>query len=127
MKHPPPNHDDHAFDDAMRALHAQSLERISPNTRLRLRPARRTTEASRAPARPAFGWVLATGCAAVFALAIGLQLRGPTPATSPATEQPLALADTTASAFDDSVAVLDENPDLYLWLAANDEPMPALE
>ena len=48
-----------------------------------------------------------------------------TGATAPASA-PLASTAPT-SAYDDTVAVLDENPDLYLWLASNDEPMPVLE
>lgn len=121
------NHDhDTRFDQAMRQLHAEALTQVTANTRARLRSARHAA-AIQAPARRGVGWVLATGCAAVFALVIGLQLRGPTPgsppAAPPATE---ALADTqtVASDYDDTVAVLEENPDLYLWLASNDEPMP---
>ena len=132
-KHGPTKHDNdhHAFDAAMRALHAQSLDQLSINTRWRLRPARHAPAATRAPARPAFGWVLATGGAAVFALAIGLQLfglspRGTAPGAAAPASTPLASTAPT-SAYDDTVAVLDENPDLYLWLAANDEPMPVLE
>lgn len=119
-------HDDERFDQAMRGLHAQALSQVSSATRARLRVARHaaaTPAGARAPRR-GFGWVLASGCAAVFALVIGLQLR-----PVPAPDAPPAAIATTASAYDadTAVAVLDENPDLYLWLAYNDDAVPTLE
>src|SRR3546814_12026252 len=60
--------------------------------------------------------LLAASFAAVLALMIGMQLwnePAPTP-VAPAT----VVADTGTDA--DIDAVLDENPDLYLWLASND-------
>jgi hypothetical protein len=130
-EHDPMNtpHDDGRFDQAMRELHAQAVAQVSSPTRARLRVARQ------AAARPAIqrephrglNWVLGSGLAAVFAVAIGLQLR---PAQTPAPASPSALATTTnATAFDSdsAVAALDENPDLYLWLASNDDAVPSLE
>lgn len=117
---------DEAFDIAMRELHAQALMQVSPQTRARLRAAR-TAAAQRAPMR-GFGWVLASGCAAVFALAIGLQWH-----RSPGVTVPTQIADTeTADYATDgaygALAALDENPDFYLWLASNDDTLPvALE
>ena len=71
--------DDHSFDQAMRRLHMQAVDQVSPATRARLRFARQ--------------------------------------------------AATTATAYDadTALATLDENPDLYLWLASNDDAMPALD
>ncbi|MFC3552040.1 hypothetical protein ACFOLC_13600 [Lysobacter cavernae] len=122
------NHDrDQAFDQAMRRLHAQAVEQVSPATRARLRAARHVgAEAARAPRR-GFGWVLASGCAAVFALAIAMQLQ-PRPASTPATASfaTTSTPDTgTLYEVGTAVAALDENPDLYLWLASNDDAMPA--
>lgn len=120
--------DDARFDQAMRALHAQSLASVSSGTRARLRVAR---HAAAAPAgvrepRRGFGWVLASGCAALFALVIGLQLR-PTPTPVAPTAQPAIAAAPALYDADSAMAVLDENPDLYLWLASNDDAMPSLE
>ena len=123
--------DDHSFDQAMRRLHMQAVDQVSPATRARLRVARQaaTTPAATREHRRGPGWVLATGFAAVSALAIGLMLR-PSPqapaATSPA---PAVAAATTTAAYDadTGLATLDENPDLYLWLASNDDAMPALD
>jgi hypothetical protein len=116
---------DESFDNAMRELHAQALMHVSPMTRGRLRVGR--TAPQRAPIR-GFGWVLASGFAAVFAIAIGLQLQKP-PATTVSTQT--AASTTPDSSADDVtglVATLDENPDFYLWLASNDDTLPvALE
>src|SRR5687767_12844075 len=75
-------HDPHdeSFDSAMRELHAQALSHVSPMTRARLRVGR--TTAQRAPIR-GLGWVLASGFAAVFAVAIGVQWQKPPAATEP--------------------------------------------
>lgn len=127
----PVNHDsrDERFDHAMRALHAQSLEQVSPATRARLRVARHAAahpSGARAPRR-GFGWVLASGTAAVFALAIGLQLR-PTQAPDVAPAPAVATIATSAGTdVDTTIATLDENPDLYLWLASNDDAIAALD
>lgn len=116
---------DESFDNAMRELHAQALMHVSPMTRARLRVGR--TAAQRAPIR-GFGWVLASGFAAVFAIAIGLQLQKPPAAT--VSTQTAASTNPESNADDGTglVATLDENPDFYLWLASNDDAQPvALE
>lgn len=116
------NHDnrDARFDAAVRQLHATATERISGRTQLQLQQRPRTV-----PVRPAsrrFGWPLGASFAAVLALMVGLQLRhAPTP--TPAT--PVAVA--VAGNSDDIDAVLDENPDLFLWLASNDAYALAME
>ena len=113
----PHDHDD-TFDRAMRDLHAQALTQVSPRSRARLRAAR-TAATHRAPTR-GLRWALATGLLAVFALAIGLQWRGP----SSTANLPTQTAAIDAADFG-AVATLDENPDLYLWLASNDDNLPA--
>lgn len=121
-----PNHpqgDDERFDQAMRELHAQAVAQVSSPTRARLRAARHGATAAR-ESRRGYGWILASGCAAVFALAIALQLQ-PRPASKP-DAPPLAEVSAPYDA-DTAVAALDENPDLYLWLASNDDALPAAE
>lgn len=116
---------DARFDAAMRALHRQALERVEPATRARLRSIR--SEAARAPVRRGglLGWALASGGVAAVALALGLQFAGPAP-QAPAAAAP-ALAELPPAAgydADTAVAALDENPDLYLWLASNGDALP---
>jgi len=127
------DHDDR-FDNAMRGLHAQAVSQVSSATRARLRVARQAAarpSTERTPRR-GFGWVLGSGLAAVFAVAIGLQLR-PAQAPVPTTSAPTAIASAgtprnpTAFDADTAIAALDENPDLYLWLASNDDAVPSLE
>jgi hypothetical protein len=128
------NTPDDRFDDAMRALHAQSVSQVSSATRARLRVARHAAarpSAQREPRR-GFNWVLGSGLAAVFAVAIGLQLR-PAQAPAPTSSAPPAVAsvDTPANPIsfdaDTALAALDENPDLYLWLASNGDAVASLE
>ena len=115
----PSGHD--SFDRAMRDLHAQALMQVSAPTRTRLRTARAATTHG-APMR-GLRWVVATAFAAVFALAIGLQWHGP----DATTDAPTQTASRDAANYG-AIATLDENPDLYLWLASNDDTLPpALE
>ncbi|BDU15699.1 hypothetical protein [Lysobacter auxotrophicus] len=122
---------DERFDNAMRELHAQAVSQVSSATRARLRVARHAAArptAEREPRR-GFHWVLGSGLAAVFAIAIGLQLRPAQTPTPSASTPMVASAPTGASPFDadTAIAALDENPDLYLWLASNDDAVPSLE
>lgn len=112
------------FDAAMRRLHANAVERVSGRTRLQLQQAPRRAPAT--PARQRFGWPLAASFAAVLALMVGVQLwNAPEPSVSGQAAPPVfAAASDTA---DDIDAVLDENPDLYLWLASNDAYALAME
>lgn len=121
---------DHEFDRAARRHHAAALAALPPQTRARLRAARQTA-ASTAPVAHRLGWTLAGSCAAVFALAISVQLhRDPAGAppiqsasSAPATDRGDALA-VEREEFESLVATLDESPDLYLWLAVNDDALP---
>lgn len=115
---------DASFDRAVRELHAQALSQVSPQVRARLRAARTAAATAHAP-RHAWRWALASGCAAVFALTIGLQWQGPSPATVVPTQTATSNAtDDRADDSDNAIAALDENPDLYLWLASNDDTLP---
>lgn len=121
------------FDRAMRQRHAESLQRLSPATLARLRAARGDALAAARRPRP-FGWGLASAAAAMCALAIGVSwLRSdpPNAATVPATLAGAAAGidagDALLAAEVEAVmAPLDEDPDLYLWLAANDDALPPL-
>jgi ferric-dicitrate binding protein FerR (iron transport regulator) len=117
------NHDnrDARFDAAMRQLHEVATERISGRTRLQLQQRPRTASVAR-PAARRLGWPVAASFAAVLALMVGLQLRQD-PAPLPATPA----ADAVADSGDDIDIVLEENPDLYLWLASNDAYALAME
>lgn len=109
------------FDAIARARHAASLERLSARTQARLAQAQRPATRPVLRQRPA--WALPTVLAAIAVLAIAVQLR-PEPATAPAApsaDAALVVAGTTST---DPAAVLDENPDLYLWLASTDDVMP---
>jgi anti-sigma-K factor RskA len=106
------------FDDALRQRHAAAISHLSARTQAQLR--NRLAASGAAPrhfVRHRLAWAAATACATLFALVIGLQLRPQSmPATSPAT---VAVDDSQADAST-TYAVLDENPDLYLWLASKD-------
>ncbi|MEN1930100.1 hypothetical protein WCE37_14060 [Luteimonas sp. MJ250] len=118
------------FDRRMRALHAHAVEQVPSRTTYQLRIRREA--AARAPAARRSGgwWLAATATAtAVFALAIGL--RQPDPSSLPGGSDIPALATATeavqAADYDESFAALDEDPDLYLWLAAQDSLILAME
>ena len=110
------NHSD--FDDALRRRHAAAVAHLSARTQVQLRNRMAASTATpRHVVRHRMAWAAATACAALFALVIGLQLRPqPTPAASPAT----VVVDDSQGDANAAYAALDENPDLYLWLASND-------
>jgi anti-sigma-K factor RskA len=115
--------DKEMFDRDMRKLHAAAVDRISPPTLARLRAARHAAQT--APQRGhAWRWAAASVLPAVLAIAIGMRFlphSTPTPVA-----QPMAAA-TSGGSYADSVAVLDENPDLYLWLASSEAEPLAME
>ncbi|MDQ3617892.1 MAG: hypothetical protein M3374_04110 [Pseudomonadota bacterium] len=117
---PPSADDEHVFDLAMRQRYAESLSRLPSNTHAWLRTARHAA-ALQAPASAGIGagWKWASAVATVFGLALGLQLfNAPTPIEPAPAASAIAVTDTPYDA-ESAVAVLDENPDMYLWLAAN--------
>ena len=109
------------FDRDMRKLHATAVNHISPQTLARLRAARQAAQTAPRPGR-AWRWIAATAFSAVLAVAIGLQFL---PQSAPApTAQPMVATVDASGDYNSSVPTLDENPDLYLWLAsAEAEPM----
>ncbi len=121
---PSPPDTDTAFDQSMRQRYAQALQALPPSTAGALRAARRTALDPASHARslhPALRW--AGAFATVAALALGLRFFEDEPATAPT--QQVAAVD--ADEFDVAIGALDENPDLYLWLAANDDLPPTPE
>ena len=119
------NDRDARFDAAMRQLHATAVDRVSGRTQLQLQQRPRPVPAA-APARRRFGWrPLAASFAAVLALMVGVQLWN-VPEPSPAGQATMPAA-TVADTTDDIDAVLDENPDFYLWLASSDAYALAME
>ncbi|MEG3191106.1 hypothetical protein SNE32_02105 [Lysobacter sp. D1-1-M9] len=120
-RHDPDLHDE-AFDRAVRARHAEALRQVPASIHARLRAHRHATANGTASSVSGTGWRLAGLCAAVFALALGLQ-HFTAPSMPPSTPPPLDEI-TPVAQVDLAVAALDENPDLYLWLAANDDALP---
>lgn len=125
------NPHDHDFDLQARRLHAQALQQLSPQVCARLREARGAA-ATGATRRSGRGWLLAGAATAAVALVLALQLRPSAPQAAPtpvlaSTPDPAERASDRAELdreLDDMLAALDENPDLYLWLAANDDALP---
>lgn len=122
-------HDEHAFDQAMRRRYSESLLQLPSGIHARLRAARHAA-AIRTPARMGnasrSGWKLTGALAAVFAVALGLSFFSAslTDQTVP-DAAPSAVVGTSTNA-ESTVSILDESPDMYLWLAANDDALPAL-
>ena len=113
---------DNDFDRRARQLHATALASVSPQTLAKLRNARHAATQS-APSRHGWRWLTATAFSAVLAVAIGFQFV-PRTATPVAPAQPVASADAATS---DYSASLEENPDLYVWLASADARLLAQE
>ena len=123
--------DDGGFDAQARTLHRASLAQMSPQALVRLRAARH--EAQRAApasgdARP-WRWLTATALTAVLAVGVGLQFLPQAPtSSSPGMTTPVPLAATDDDALDGTAAgTLEEDPDLYLWLASADAQPLAME
>ena len=115
---------DNAFDRDMRQLHAAAVSQVSPQTLARLRAARYAAQT--APKRGhAWRWVTATAFSAVLAVALGVQFL-PRSGTVPASQPMVATVDNDDE-YGDSVATLDESPDLYMWLASSEAEPLAME
>ena len=122
---------DRDFDAQARNLHRASLAQMSPQTLARLRAARH--EARRAApasggARP-WRWIAATAFTAVLAVGVGLQFLPQAPTTtSPGATTTAPLAANNGDALDETAAgTLEEDPDLYLWLASAEAQPLAME
>ena len=126
------------FDRRMRALHAEAVAQVPARTlyQLRVRAAASARgpvpapgqDRAKARTRPHAGWWLAAASAAVFALALGLRDPAPLPSVDD-TLPPLASVAEAANAaeFEDGLAALEEDPDLYVWLASQDGLILAME
>ncbi|MGO3127819.1 MAG: hypothetical protein ACTIJY_07100 [Luteimonas sp.] len=120
---------DQQDDAALRALYRQAQDTITPATTTRLHRARHAASQAVAPARRGWGLPLATGLAAVCALAIGARMLMPT-VDAPTATPVLAAAESAAhidEGVDEALAGYDESPDFYRWLAANESTLLAVE
>ena len=114
--------DDDAFDRTLQALHAEAVSQVSPRTRAQLQHRLRAAMSSSAPVAH-HRWRLAT--AAVLATVVLSVAYVDTIRWHPRNAtQAIAAGDT---AQPDVVAVIDEPPDLYLWLASDDARQFAME
>lgn len=107
---------DLAFDGQARAAHAAALASLSPRVRSRLAAMRRDAALASPHAHGRWHWLAATACSAVLAVALGLHLqpdRGTAQRPAGATA-----ADTSADDYGTG-RMLDENPDLYVWLGSD--------
>jgi hypothetical protein len=116
------------FDQQARQWHAAALKELSPATLARLRAARHAAQTQAPPVRGLHGygrWIAATAFTAVLAVGIGVRLlplgESPLPSEMPAV--PIA----SNNEYNSAANVLDEDPDLYLWLASADAPPLAME
>jgi hypothetical protein len=125
------------LDRQARQWHAAALEELSPATLARLRSARHAAQTDARPARGLHGygrWLAATAFTAVLAVGIGVRLlpwgESPRPIempTVPVASNGDASTNEYSAANYSSANVLDEDPDLYLWLASADAPPLAME
>lgn len=113
--------DDDAFDRALRSTHAVAVASVSAATRAQLRQRLR---AVRAPASASRTWRFAAAAALSVVLASGVvwRLEGLRNAQR---DRPVVAG--TVAADGDTLAVIDETPDLYLWLASPDADQFASE
>lgn len=111
---------EHEIDAKARQWHDASLAQLTPRTLMQLRAARQ--QALAAPQRRRqWPWLAATACSTMLAVLIGVQwLSAPqSPAPAPVSA--------TAVPADETIGPLDENPDLYLWLASSEAQPLAME
>ncbi len=125
-------HDDKQ-GDAIRALHAHALDQLSPRVRAQLQQRRRAALRGESVQVPASKWRLAVPLAAaatVGALVIGMQLRSLPPTTHAPMVAAVPPASTSTVTGNEDAAItstLEENPDLYVWLASDDAVLMAME
>lgn len=115
------------FDRHARQLHAAALASLSPQTLARLRSARQAPGPGARRSR-SFTWLGVTACTMLLAVLAASQLlplhrSGASTSQSPAVAAvPRADAADAADASDalvSSAGVLDQDPDLYLWLGSD--------
>ncbi len=110
---------DLALDGQARAAHAAALDRLSPAVRARLASMRREAALAAPPHRRGWLWLAATATSAVLAVALGLHLQPETPHAQ--TDAASAAGAAASAAADDygTARMLDESPDLYVWLGSD--------
>jgi hypothetical protein len=120
------------LDQQARQWHAAALKELSPATLARLRAARHAAQTGTDRAGSLHGqgrWLAATAFTALLAVAIGVRVLPwddrPAPAVAPAAPA-IAAGDAGSNEFS-TASALDEDPDLYLWLASADAPPLAME
>ncbi|NLB59218.1 MAG: anti-sigma factor [Gammaproteobacteria bacterium] len=116
------------IDRIARAIHAEAVDRVPHHTLARLRPRNAAAPARRGwRPTPALGWSLATACAAVFVFAVGMHaLVAPEGPQAPPPSPALAEAPAELPAFDpydDPLIAFDEDPDLFVWLDSDAQPL----
>lgn len=117
---------DHDFDSNARAMHGAALRQLSPATLARLRSARAQAQTATTPHR--WAWLAATALSGVLAVGLGMQfLPGSSPAPGSSTQLAQQATTTHTTDANGSVTLLDENPDLYLWLASSEAQPLAME
>ena len=113
------------FDRDMQQLHATAVDNISPQTLARLRAARHGLANETAPHRGHdWRWMTASTFSAVLAVAIGVQFL---PTSQPVAPASPTVATVVADEYTTGVTALDENPDLYVWLASSEAEPLAME
>jgi len=131
-------HDPHAedFDAAVHARYAQATMQLSPSTRIQLHKRLRATLAGNVQEKHAGlpVWRLATACSLALVFGFGALWRAsndkPSAAVPPVTlvaPQGAVVAALPKADSGEQVAMLDESPDLYLWLASDDAKSFATE
>jgi len=120
------------LDQQARQWHAAALKELSPATLARLRAARHAARTEAGPVRGLHGygrWLAATAFTAVLAVGIGVRLLpwGESPQASETPAVAMAGNGDTRSNEYNAANVLDEDPDLYLWLASAEAPPLAME
>jgi len=115
-----------SFDHDMRTLHASAVAQVSPQTLARLRSARHAMPTAPARTGVAWPWLAASLGSAVLAIAIGVQFLPQNEPANDAVPQ-MAVAAADERDYPGSLAALDENPDLYIWLASTEAAPLAME
>jgi hypothetical protein len=112
---------DEALDRALRAIHADAVSNLSARTQAQLRQRLRSATTP-APSRR-HGWQMASAVVALVLVA-GAYWRM---TALPVASSPASAVATTATDSGDLVAVIDETPDLYLWLDSDEATRLASE
>jgi hypothetical protein len=110
---------DEGFDRALRAIHSDAVSNVSARTQAQLR--QRLRSAARPAASTRHGWQMASALVALVLVA-GAYWRTTTLPNAPS---PAAIAANADNG--DLVAVIDETPDLYLWLDSDEATRLASE